>query len=83
MAVTEEREIWTNAPPTGSRRHVAYFGFERSTLSLVSSSIVRQAAEDIKTGRPALSPSPRRTATTAHPIPVRCRCAAPTPSAKR
>lgn len=54
MAVKEEREIWTNAPPTGSRRYVAYFGFERSTLSLVSSSAVHQAAEDIKRGRPAI-----------------------------
>jgi hypothetical protein len=53
MAVTEEREIWTNAPPTGSQRYVAYFGFERSDLALVSRSIVRQAAKDIKTGRPA------------------------------
>ena len=53
LAVKEEREIWTNSPPTGSRRYVAYFGFERSTLSLVGSSVVRQAAEDIKRGRPA------------------------------
>jgi outer membrane protein OmpA-like peptidoglycan-associated protein len=54
MAVKEEREIWTNAPPTGSRRYTAYFGFERSDLSLVSSSVVRQAADDIKRGRPAI-----------------------------
>jgi outer membrane protein OmpA-like peptidoglycan-associated protein len=54
LAVKEEREIWTNAPPTGSRRYVAYFGFERSTLSLVGSSVVHQAAEDIKRGRPAI-----------------------------
>jgi outer membrane protein OmpA-like peptidoglycan-associated protein len=53
LAVKEEREIWTNAPPTGSRRYVTYFGFEQSTLSLVASSVVRQAAEDIKRGRPA------------------------------
>jgi outer membrane protein OmpA-like peptidoglycan-associated protein len=53
LAVKEEREIWTNSPPTGSRRYVAYFGFERSTLSPVASSVVRQAAADIKTGRPA------------------------------
>jgi len=53
MAVKEEREIWTNSPPTGSRRYVAYFGFERSTLSLVAASVVHQAAEDIKSGRPA------------------------------
>jgi outer membrane protein OmpA-like peptidoglycan-associated protein len=53
MAVKEEREIWTNSPPTGSRRYVAYFGFEESTLSLVAASVVRQAAEDIKSGRPA------------------------------
>jgi len=53
MAVKEEREIWTNSPPTGSRRYVAHFGFEKSELSLVSGSLVRQAAEDIKHGRPA------------------------------
>ena len=53
LAVKEEREIWTNSPPTGSRRYVAYFGFERSTLGLVAASVVRQAAEDIKGGRPA------------------------------
>jgi outer membrane protein OmpA-like peptidoglycan-associated protein len=53
MAVKEEREIWTNSPPTGSRRYVAYFGFEQSTLGLVGSSVVHQAAEDIKRGRPA------------------------------
>lgn len=53
LAVKEEREIWTNSPPTGSRRYVAYFGFEQSTLSLVASSVARQAAEDIKIGRPA------------------------------
>ena len=53
MAVKEEREIWTNAPPTGSRRYTAYFGFEQSSLSLVGSSVVHQAAEDIKSGRPA------------------------------
>jgi outer membrane protein OmpA-like peptidoglycan-associated protein len=53
MAVKEEREIWTNTPPTGSRRYTAYFGFERSDLSLVSRSVVRQAADDIKRGRPA------------------------------
>lgn len=54
LAVKEEREIWTNAPPTGSRRYTAYFGFERSELSLVGSSVVRQAADDIKRGRPAM-----------------------------
>jgi outer membrane protein OmpA-like peptidoglycan-associated protein len=53
MAVKEEREIWTNNPPTGSRRYVAHFGFEKSELSLVGASLVRQAAEDIKHGRPA------------------------------
>lgn len=53
MAVKEEREIWTNSPPTGSRRHVAYFGFENSKLSLVATSVIHQAAEDIKSGRPA------------------------------
>ena len=53
QAVKEEREIWANAPPTGSRRYVTYFGFERSTLSLVATSVVHQAAEDIKRGRPA------------------------------
>jgi len=53
LAVKEEREIWTNSPPTGSRRYVAYFGFERSDLSLVATSVVRQAAADIKGGRPA------------------------------
>ncbi|HYD04177.1 MAG TPA: Lpg1974 family pore-forming outer membrane protein [Reyranella sp.] len=54
LAVKEEREIWTNAPPTGPRHYNAYFGFERSELSLVSSSVVRQAAEDIKRGQPAV-----------------------------
>jgi len=54
MAVKEEREIWTNTPPTGSHRYTAYFGFERSELSLVSGSTIRQAAEDIKRGRPAI-----------------------------
>lgn len=54
MAVKAEREIWTNAPPTGSRRYTAYFGFERSELSLVGSSVVRQAADDIKRGQPAI-----------------------------
>ena len=54
MAVKEEREIWTNAPPTGSRRYTAHFGFERSELSLVGSTVVRQAADDIKRGRPAV-----------------------------
>jgi outer membrane protein OmpA-like peptidoglycan-associated protein len=54
MAVKEEREIWTNTPPTGTNRYTAYFGFERSELSLVSGSTIRQAAEDIKRGRPAI-----------------------------
>jgi hypothetical protein len=54
LAVKEEREIWTNAPPTGSPRYAAHFGFERSELSLVSGSALRQAAEDIKRGRPAI-----------------------------
>jgi hypothetical protein len=54
QAVKEEREIWTNTPPTGSRRYTAYFGFERSDLSLVSESALRQAADDIKRGRPAI-----------------------------
>ncbi len=53
LAVKEEREIWTNSPPTGSARYVAYFGFERSTLSLVAASVVHRAAEDIRSGRPA------------------------------
>jgi outer membrane protein OmpA-like peptidoglycan-associated protein len=54
LAVKEEREIWTNAPPTGSRRYTAYFGFEQSTLSLVGSTVVCQAADDIKRGRPTI-----------------------------
>jgi hypothetical protein len=54
LAVKEEREIWTNNPPTGSRRYVTHFGFERSELSLVGSSAIRQAADDIKRGRPAV-----------------------------
>jgi len=54
QAVKEEREIWTNAPPTGSHRYNACFGFERSELSLVSRSVIRQAADDIKRGRPAV-----------------------------
>jgi outer membrane protein OmpA-like peptidoglycan-associated protein len=54
LAVKEEREIWTNAPPTGSRRYTAHFGFERSELSLVGGTVVRQAADDIKRGRPAV-----------------------------
>jgi hypothetical protein len=54
MAVKEERQIWTNNPPTGSRRYVAHFGFEKSELSLVGGSLVRQAAEDVKHGRPAI-----------------------------
>ncbi|MBN9088351.1 MAG: OmpA family protein [Reyranella sp.] len=54
LAVKEEREIWTNAPPTGSRRYTAYFGFERSELGLVGNAVVRQAADDIKRGRPAI-----------------------------
>jgi outer membrane protein OmpA-like peptidoglycan-associated protein len=53
QAVREEREIWTNAPPTGSRRYTVYFAFERSELSLVSSAALRQAAADIRSGRPA------------------------------
>ncbi|HLG47588.1 MAG TPA: Lpg1974 family pore-forming outer membrane protein [Reyranella sp.] len=54
LAVKEEREIWTNSPPTGSRRYTAYFGFESSTLSLVARSVVHQAAEDIRNGWPAV-----------------------------
>jgi outer membrane protein OmpA-like peptidoglycan-associated protein len=54
LAVKEEREIWTNAPPTGSRRYTAYFGFERSELSLVGRSVVRQVVDDIRRGRPAV-----------------------------
>ncbi len=54
LAVKEEREIWTNAPPTGSHRYTAYFGFERSELSLVGSTAVRQAADDVKRGQPAI-----------------------------
>jgi outer membrane protein OmpA-like peptidoglycan-associated protein len=53
LAVTQEREIWTNAPPTGHHRYTAYFGFERSELSLVGSTAVRQAADDVKRGQPA------------------------------
>ncbi len=53
LAVTEEREIQTNAPPTGSHRYTAYFGFERSDLGPVGSSVIRQAAGDIKRGQPA------------------------------
>ena len=54
LAVKEEREIWTNAPPTGSHHYTAHFGFERSELSLVGNAVVRQAADDIKRGRPAV-----------------------------
>jgi hypothetical protein len=53
MAVREEREIWTNAPPTGSQRHVVHFGYESSDVSLVAASVIRQAAEDVRRGRPA------------------------------
>lgn len=53
MAVKEEREIWTNAPPTGSQRHVVHFGYERSDINLVAASVIRQAAEDVRRGRPA------------------------------
>lgn len=53
MAVREEREIWTNAPPTGSPRHVVHFGYERSDINLVAASAIRQAAEDVRRGRPA------------------------------
>jgi outer membrane protein OmpA-like peptidoglycan-associated protein len=53
MAVKEEREIWTNSPPTGSQRHVVHFGYERSDINLVAASVIRQAAEDVRRGRPA------------------------------
>jgi len=53
MAVREEREIWTNSPPTGSHRHLVHFGFERSDINVVAASVIRQAAEDVRRGRPA------------------------------
>jgi len=53
MAVREEREIWTNSPPTGSQRYVVHFGYERSDINLVAASMIRQAAADIRRGRPA------------------------------
>jgi outer membrane protein OmpA-like peptidoglycan-associated protein len=53
MAVKEEREIWTNAPPTGSHRHVVHFDYERSDINLVAAAVIRQAAEDVRRGRPA------------------------------
>lgn len=43
MAVKEEREIWTNSPPTGSQRHVVHFGYERSNINLVAAPVIRQA----------------------------------------
>jgi OOP family OmpA-OmpF porin len=53
MAVKEEREIWTNAPPTGSQRYVVHFAFEDSGINPVAASTIRQAADDIRRGRPA------------------------------
>jgi len=53
MAVRQEREIWTSSPPTGSRRHVVHFGYERSTINPVAASVIRQAAQDVRRGRPA------------------------------
>ena len=53
LAVKEEREIWTNNPPTGGTRYLVHFGYENSELSLVGSTVVRQAAEDVRRGRPA------------------------------
>lgn len=53
MAVREEREIWTNSPPTGSQRYLVHFGYERSDIDPVAASVIRQAAEDVRRGRPA------------------------------
>ncbi len=53
LAVKEEREIWTNNPPTGNARHVVHFGYEKSEVTLVGSTVIRQAAEDVRRGRPA------------------------------
>lgn len=53
LAVKEEREIWTNAPPTGSQRYVVHFGYERSDINPFAASVIRQAADDIRRGRPA------------------------------
>ena len=53
MAVKEEREIWTNSPPTGTQRYLVHFGYERSDINLVAASVIRQAAEDVRRGRPA------------------------------
>lgn len=53
MAVKEEREIWTNSPPTGSQRYLVHFGFERSDIGLVGAALIHQAAEDVRRGRPA------------------------------
>jgi outer membrane protein OmpA-like peptidoglycan-associated protein len=53
MAVREEREIWTNSPPTGTERYVVHFDYERSGIGLMASAVIRQAAEDIRRGRPA------------------------------
>jgi outer membrane protein OmpA-like peptidoglycan-associated protein len=53
LAVKEEREIWTNNPPTGSARYVVHFGHEKSDISLVAGTVIRQAAEDVRRGRPA------------------------------
>ena len=53
MAVKEEREIWTNSPPTGSQRYLVHFGYERSDINPVAAAVIRQAAEDVRRGRPA------------------------------
>jgi outer membrane protein OmpA-like peptidoglycan-associated protein len=53
MAVREEREIWTNSPPTGSQRYVVHFGYERSDINLLAASAIRRAAQDVRRGRPA------------------------------
>ena len=83
MAVKEEREIWTNSPPTGSQRYLVHFGYERSDINLVAASVIRQAAEDVRRGRPANIAIAAPICETARRIPARCRCAAPRRSARR
>jgi outer membrane protein OmpA-like peptidoglycan-associated protein len=53
LAVKEEREIWTNNPATGGTRYLVHFGHEKSEISLIGSTVVRQAADDVRRGRPA------------------------------
>ncbi|HTR83261.1 MAG TPA: hypothetical protein VMI56_02200 [Reyranella sp.] len=48
-----EAEIWTNHPLTGCDRYVVHFDYERSDINLVASTVIRQAAEDVRRGRPA------------------------------